>query len=244
MREASASIHLVGSGFLGSNLTDPYDCNIYLLDGDSGRALIDCGSGLGVPALVRELARRGFAPRDIGWIIVTHSHADHSGAAEALRRLTGARVVASRATARIMRAGEALMKLDEARAKGIYPAHYRYVPCSPDLEVGEGDRLAVGDLTLEVIATPGHSHDHISLYCPELGALFCGDVVFEGGRIAVQQAPDFSLDALQASIVKLAARRIVGLYPGHKAPLADDGGRTLHLAAQRFAAGAVPDSIV
>ena len=53
-------VHLVGSGRTGFNISDPYDCHVYLVDGGS------------------ELAR-------IGTILLTHAHADHAGWAAGLR---------------------------------------------------------------------------------------------------------------------------------------------------------------
>jgi hypothetical protein len=41
-------VYWIGSGLLGMNSTDEWDCNIYLLDGGSEQAIIDCGSGYGL----------------------------------------------------------------------------------------------------------------------------------------------------------------------------------------------------
>jgi hydroxyacylglutathione hydrolase len=49
--------------------------------------------------------------------------------------------------------------------------------------VGEGDNVTVEDLTFEVLAVPGHTHDHVAFYCAEAPepALFCGDTMFASG---------------------------------------------------------------
>ena len=49
-----------------------------------------------------------------------------------------------------------------AKAAGIYPADYELEPCAVDRELAEGDRVAVGDLALECIETPGHARGHLS----------------------------------------------------------------------------------
>jgi len=206
--------------------------------------LVDCGAGMGAEQITANLEDAGFGPGDIDWIVVTHSHADHSGGAAKLRQLLGARIICSPQTARIVRVGEAAMGLEEARQRGWYPQEYRYAAFEPDAEISGGEQLVLGDLTVEFLETPGHAHDQLSLYCPELQALFCSDVVFAGGRIAVQQAADFSLPSLAESIGKLADLRITGLFPGHWEPLPTDGGETLQAALRTFQAGLVPDSIV
>lgn len=47
--------------------------------------------------------------------------------------------------------------------------------------VTDGDRLAMGDLALRVIAIPGHTFEHIAYYAPSAGALFSGDTLFSAG---------------------------------------------------------------
>ena len=55
-------IYLVGSGSFGFDLTDPYDCHVYLLDGGTELALIDVGAGMGAEAIVENVRRDGFDP--------------------------------------------------------------------------------------------------------------------------------------------------------------------------------------
>ena len=57
-------IHLVGSGSLGFDLTDPFDCHVYLLDGGDELALVDVGAGMGAEAIVANVRAAGFYPAD------------------------------------------------------------------------------------------------------------------------------------------------------------------------------------
>lgn len=237
-------VYMVGSGALGCRLTNEYDCNVYLIDAGGERLLVDCGAGMDTEAILARAADCGFNPFDIGWIFVTHHHADHSGGAAKLRSATGARIVASPATAAIAERGEAAMGLDAARELGIYPADYRYAAWKADRLVQDNETMRIGKLTLRILATPGHSRDHIAVYCPELKALFSSDLVFDGGRIAVQPSADFSLEDVRQSLSKLADLEIRGLFPGHGPALPEDGGETLRRALRVFAAGEVPESIV
>lgn len=236
----------IGSGILGMNATDDYDCNVYLLDGGSEWAIVDCGSGYGVPRMLEEAERDGCQRENIAYVLLTHAHMDHAGGAAALRRaLPNARFVASPATADLLEAGnEAAIGLTEARASGIYPEDCVFEPCQVELRVREGERLAVGDLTLDIVETPGHAFDMVNYYCPELGVLFCGDAVFEDGRVALQTTPDFSLAQLEQSILKLERLDVDSLLPGHYSPVLRGGGRPIRRAAQIFRNGGVPPSIV
>jgi hydroxyacylglutathione hydrolase len=66
-------IHLVGSGAFGFDLSDPYDCHVYLLDGSSELALIDLGAGMGTEQIVANVERAGFDPARITRLLCTHS---------------------------------------------------------------------------------------------------------------------------------------------------------------------------
>ncbi|MBP1988557.1 MBL fold metallo-hydrolase [Paenibacillus eucommiae] len=238
-------VYLVGSGALGSNKTNDYDCNVYLLDGGSSMLLIDCGAGMGAGPIAKTIEELGFQLSDISHILLTHGHADHAGGASKLQQLTGAQLVCSPATARIMREGdEAAIGLPGAREAGIYPEDYKLIPCSPSIEVQEGDRLQVGDLSIEFIETPGHSFDMVCAYCPELKALFSSDTVFEGGRVAVIDTADFSMTDLESSMQKLANLDTAALFPGHMDPVLENARETVLKAAAIFAHGLVPESIV
>jgi glyoxylase-like metal-dependent hydrolase (beta-lactamase superfamily II) len=97
---------------------------------------------------------------------------------------------------------------------------------------------------VQFIETPGHSHDMMCAYIPSSKYLFSSDNLFEGGRIAKLSTPDFSLDALRASIKKLANMPISGLFPGHLSPMAEDGAQPVKIANELFAQGKIPESIV
>jgi hydroxyacylglutathione hydrolase len=96
---------------------------------------------------------------DAGWklsdILITHHHYDHTDGIHALKQRHGARVVAPR---------------DEA-AK---------IP-AVDLTVGDGETVAVGGLTAQVIGTPGHTLGQINYFFPADKLLFAGDTLFSIG---------------------------------------------------------------
>ena len=86
------------------------------------------------------------------------------------------------------------------------------------MPLADGDELDVDGLTLQVLATPGHTTDSLSLFVPTDGALVTGDTVLGRGT-AVVAHPDGRLDEYLASLQRLrsvaAAGHAIHLLPGH-----------------------------
>ena len=227
-------IHLVGSGSFGFDLTDPYDCHVYLLDGGSELALVDVGAGMGAERIVANVARSGLDPERITKLVCTHAHGDHAGGAARMQALLpNASLLLSTHGAEVMRTGdERAASLDVAKAAGIYPADYLLKPCLVDEELREGDGVAVGDLVLECIETPGHSDGHLSFLLEHGGRrnLFGGDVVFHGGTVLLQAIHDCSVVRLTASLRKLRGLAVDALFPGHLAFSLAEGQRHIERA--------------
>jgi hydroxyacylglutathione hydrolase len=212
-------IHLVGSGRMGFDLTDAFDCHVYLIDGGGEYALIDSGAGRDVGHILARVAADGLDPGRIRHVLLTHAHADHAGGAAALRDRLGVTVAASAEAAAMVRTGEEqAISLDVARRAGAYPEDYRFTACEVDRELAEGDRYQVGDLDLEVIATPGHSSDQIAFVLRQgrTVSVFSGDTLFEGGRILLQDIWNCSVQDACRSVEKLHALKMDGFYPGHR----------------------------
>jgi glyoxylase-like metal-dependent hydrolase (beta-lactamase superfamily II) len=220
-------IHLVGSGANGFGLTDPYDCHIYLVDGGSELALIDVGAGMGAARVIEHVERDGLDPGLIRHILCTHAHGDHAGGAAAMRALLPkASLASAREAADPIRKGdEVWTSVASAKTAGIYPAGYHLEPCQVDRELGDGDRIVVGDLELECIDTPGHARGHVSFLLEHAGrrSLFCGDVVFHRGTILLQNTHDCRLNEQVASLRKLRQLAVDALLPGHFAFSLRDG---------------------
>ncbi len=99
-------------------------------------------------------AREGGRGR-LALILLTHHHADHIAAAEAVRAATGAAIVGAAADR------HRLPRLDQA--------------------VADGDQVALGGARAEIMHTPGHTRGHISFFFPAAPALLCGDTLFSLG---------------------------------------------------------------
>jgi hydroxyacylglutathione hydrolase len=91
----------------------------------------------------------------LDYIFNTHHHSDHVGGNLQLKQATGCQIVGAVA--------------DQTRIPGI------------DIALNDGECIQLGNQTLQVIATPGHTSGHIVYYCAESRALFCGDTLFSLG---------------------------------------------------------------
>lgn len=241
-------IHLVGSGIMGFGLSDPYDSHVFLLDGGSELAIMDVGSGMGVPRILENVARAGFDPADVRTVILTHCHVDHAGGIARLRRALDAPVVLGSAITRerIEAGDEVAVGLDVAKVAGYYPDDYVLEPCPVDVVVAGGDTFAVGDLVLEVIETPGHCDGHISFLAEVAGkrTLFSGDAVFFGGNILLQNVPDCRLDAQIATLRRLRPLAVDALIPSHLAFSLEDGQRHIERANDALDRLLIPNNLV
>lgn len=143
-------------------------------------------------------------------ILHTHGHFDHVGATEELLALLGGGIPVYAHPA------DAYLYEREARAMGAtfgYAAPETLV--QPERTLNDGDILAIGQVELEVISTPGHTPGSVSLLCGET-CIFTGDTLFHRG-IGRTDLPGGDEDAIYESI----AARLYALpdaltaFPGH-----------------------------
>lgn len=244
------TVHLVGGGpFSGFGLTSAPDSHVYLVDGGSEIALIDCGLGLSgsFAELEANIAAAGFDPRDISTVFVTHYHADHAGGVHLARERFDARIAISVDAAAVIEAGdEDASGLAAARDAGVFPREATMTPTPVDEQLVDGDELRVGDARIQFIATPGHCAGHGSYLLSGVGhdALFAGDAVFWAGRILLQAVPDCDLQASHASIGRLAVLEFEAFFPGHGAITVSGGSMHPRMAQAEIDKLAIPKSIV
>jgi glyoxylase-like metal-dependent hydrolase (beta-lactamase superfamily II) len=143
---------------------------------------------------------RIIAGRPVRAILVTHHHRDHSPGAVRLARETGAAIVGC-APIVVRDAGE--------QADAAFDAGY-----APDRVLADGERVAGAGWTLEAVATPGHTANHLAFALPETRALFSGDHVM-GWATSVVSPPDGDMGDYMASLEKLLLRDDRVYYPGH-----------------------------
>lgn len=242
-------VYLVGGGStFGFGLSPDPDCHVYLVDGGSELALIDCGLGTdeSLDRIIANIRAEGIDVPRLTTLIVTHYHMDHAGGAARFRERLKLRLIAPAGAASALRSGdETAVALDAAKQAGIYPADYRFEPVPVDRVVSEGDRIHVGALDIEVIDTPGHCDGHASyLLHGSLGrSLFAGDAVFAGGRVVLQNIHDCHIGRSAESVAKLATLNFDALLPGHGRIAIHDGLQHVQRASETFDQLFVPKNL-
>lgn len=239
-------VYLIGSGRLGFDMTDRYDCNIYLFDAGGSYIVFDAGAGLDLEPILAVCRQDGLDPARIGHLFLTHAHADHGGGAASWRDRVHPEIYASKATATIISTGdEAAVSLPPARAAGMYPKDYVYHACPVDHILPENAVVEVGPYKIELIATPGHSHDHhcYLVTTPRKRYLVGGDAIFFGGKIILQHTYDCSVPDTIASIQRLAGYSFDALLAGHLNFSLNRGKRHVEAACEVIGRLGCPASI-
>jgi glyoxylase-like metal-dependent hydrolase (beta-lactamase superfamily II) len=138
-------------------------------------------------------------------IFVTHTHRDHSPAVPAVKVATGATVLAEgpHRPARPLNVGEA-PRLDASNDTDF----------KPDRRLADGEAVSGQGWTIEAVATPGHTANHMAYALKEQGVLFSGDHVMAWSTPVVAP-PDGAMGDYMASLDKLRARPEQIYWPGH-----------------------------
>lgn len=168
-----------------------YSCNSYLILGDWNR--IDDVNTIIDPGtdgfIIDEIGHlsTGFGKLPVAQVVLTHNHFDHAGSVLAVKGRYRARVLAF------------------SDGPGV------------DELLTDGQLIKAGDDILEVLHTPGHSSDSISLYAPSEKTLFSGDIQVRDGWPGDVHPPEY-VEAL----LKIACRDIQKIYSGHDEPITSD----------------------
>jgi glyoxylase-like metal-dependent hydrolase (beta-lactamase superfamily II)/8-oxo-dGTP pyrophosphatase MutT (NUDIX family) len=163
--------------------------NTYILGDDvNGHLVIDPG-----PDDSRHIQLiRDLTSDRVAGILCTHTHIDHSPGAAPLRRSTGAPVFG--------RLAENMERQDSSFV--------------PDKELSDGDELKFGDLTIDVLHTPGHASNHLCFLFAEARMLFTGDHIMQGSTVVINP-PDGDMSAYFSSLNKLYDYQFDWIAPGH-----------------------------
>jgi glyoxylase-like metal-dependent hydrolase (beta-lactamase superfamily II) len=136
-------------------------------------------------------------------IVCTHTHRDHTPAARPLAEATGAPVIGC-------------APIPAREGSGLEAGFDQtYVPTRV---MAEGDTVSGPGWTLEAIATPGHTSNHLCFALPQAQALFSGDHVM-GWSTSVVVPPDGDMGAYMASLERLMPRDDAIYFPAHGDPV-------------------------
>lgn len=203
-----------------------------LLSDDSHRVLIDCGYVGSLPKIEDALQKSGVPPQEITHVILTHQDHDHIGAAAAFKRkFPSVKIMASTIEAPYISGSQKSLRLEQAeRLQRMLPPEQQgfgeafcgllrsVEPVQIDQTLNSDEQLPFCGGCL-VVATPGHTPGHISLFLPEHETVIAGDAIaLERGEPVIAN-PQFTLDLESAAasmerLLSYSAKRIVCYHGG------------------------------
>lgn len=138
----------------------------HLIDTGEGLIMFDSGFQHSIHLLVQAIWEAGFNPKDIKYLIHSHEHFDHIGAANDFKELYGCKLAISKAGADLMRDRPELvyMKANPNPYASLF---------TPDVKLEDGDEITLGNTRIRCLLTPGHSPGVMSFFFD----------TFENGRI-------------------------------------------------------------
>lgn len=218
-------IHAIDTGFVRPR----FDA-AYLIVEDGRAAYVDTGTNEALPRLLGALAVLGVAREAVDFVIVTHVHLDHAGAAGSLmRELPAARLVVHPRGAKHMVDPSALVE----GASAVYGAEevartygvVQPVPAARVQATDDGMTLRLAGRPLHFIDTPGHARHHHCIWDERSRGWFSGDtfgmsypefVTPRGRYLLPTTTPvQFEPEALKASVTRMLEREPRCMYVTH-----------------------------
>lgn len=182
--------HAVVSGtFSLDGETHQVDNNVWVVGDDEQCLVIDAPHD--VEAILEVVAGRA-----VKAIVCTHAHDDHVRVAPALRLATGAPI---------------LLHPDDLPLWELTHADELW-----DVDLADGQTLTIGGAAVTVLHTPGHAPGAVCLHVHDLGCVFTGDTLFEGGPGATGRSfsdPDLIQESIRRRLLELPDETVV--HTGH-----------------------------
>jgi glyoxylase-like metal-dependent hydrolase (beta-lactamase superfamily II) len=230
VRELADGVHALGGGKGGH-------VRAFLLEAGGELTLVDTLFEHDGRLVLEAIARLGRSPRDLKRIALTHAHRSHLGGLAALKRASGATVLAHEWEADVVsgdRPAQPVGLRPTAPLRtypfqvGIFLNRPRHRPCPIDEPIGEG--AAVGPL--RVLHVPGHSPGHLAFHWAERGLLLSGDAIATWPRFEAGW-PAFTLNPEQhaVSIRRLAELEAAIVGVGHGDAITDGAAAKVHALA-------------
>ncbi len=177
--------HTITSGtFSLDGETFEVDNNVWVVGDDSECVVIDAPHDV---AAIREV----IGDRRVLAILCTHAHDDHVRVAPELAAALSAPI---------------LLHPDDLEVWAL--THDQ----PPDGELTDGQAISVGDVALTVLHTPGHAPGAVCFSCPDLGVVFTGDTLFQGGPGATGRSfsdPDLIRQSIRERLLVLPDDTVV-----------------------------------
>jgi glyoxylase-like metal-dependent hydrolase (beta-lactamase superfamily II) len=204
---------------------------------DDGHAVfVDTGAAPAHPRLMQALTEVGLAPDQVDYVFLTHVHLDHAGGAgQLMRALPRARAVLHpRGAPHMVDPAKLIAGTVAVYGEAMYRELYgEIVPVEADRVIlaNDGDRIALGSRTFELLDTPGHARHHYCAHDLDHDDIFSGDTfgisyrdfdTAAGAFIFPTTTPvQFDPAALHSSVDRLMARRPRRMVLTHFGPVGD-----------------------
>ncbi len=225
--------------------------NHYLLPCDEGYLLVEAGSKKMFPQFLRQLEGQGISPEEIKYLLLSHHHEDHAGFTASLRQVSGCSIIVHRQALEPLQEGEhhipqkgglvnrrvmllGFYLLLKGVQLNIEPVEFK----ATDILVEEDNNELLRTLGIpgEILVTPGHSPDSISLLLDD-GSCFCGDAAMNlPGWLDTRYCCIFIADVEQyyRSWQKMLDRGARTIYPAHGPPFSSrELERNMHSFSQQ-----------
>jgi glyoxylase-like metal-dependent hydrolase (beta-lactamase superfamily II) len=211
----------------------------YLLVSNGQALLIDTGLGISnIKAVVDEITQNNVQ------VVNTHSHFDHVGDNHRFKKIAihknEARHLERGHTSEILQSWVEPEMFKKSPPEDFDPKTYAIKPSRPSRQLKDGDTLTVGDRTIKVLHTPGHSPGSICLWEESSGLLFSGDTICDGLIYAQLPHSDFDEYVRSLSMLCSLAPQASKVLPSHvPTPLEPKFILKLAQAFQQVAQGGV-----
>jgi glyoxylase-like metal-dependent hydrolase (beta-lactamase superfamily II) len=225
-------ITLTLSGF------SPGSVNTYLFRDNKGYLIIDTGwdAPASLESLEKQMSELGAGLGDIKRVIITHAHVDHFGLIPRLKHSYQAKIYFHQKELDLIKfryshGNQLLSSMDQfLQQYGVpkseltppkiqIPASENLSSTPADVLFQGGEKIPVGEYTLKVINTPGHTPGHVAFYEPGRKILFSGDTLLPtiatNAALHIQHFRD-SLLQYRKSLLSLKELDIDLVFPGHE----------------------------
>ncbi len=175
--------------------------NTYLIYGTNNECVVvDCGGE--AEKIYKKVTDKGYK---ISYILLTHTHFDHSGGVASLKNLTGAKVYMPKKEVDFLTTNKNLA----ANVGETFDVF------TPDVLLEGGENLLVAGYDVKVIATPGHTVGSLTYLFDKENVMLVGDTLFKGSYGRVDLPTGSFVDMLKSQDLLFGFKKDYLLLTGH-----------------------------